>query len=406
MGIFTTHFLRTATFIFLLLCQIGCVSIGHQYIYTNADGDVIELKKNYQLLGEQYQVIAELTGPLKLADDGITIIELAKGSVIEINNLSSQTEFKIAEQAGKVIYSYQNNDLTQPLTPSVKQTYMSGFFSHTPIAAKQKTDILFTQFGLKSAIQQLEGAANDDTKSAYIDAISDKDLTKSLQQSVVEVIATVSSDYTQRLSAESFVQKQQPLSEKVWLALIAALDDMGSDYELRAFMVAIAPELPNSVNIKNALLASSETIGSDYEKYRLVSELAQQNNAFELSELLIASSYLGSDYEAYRVVTDCAPLMKTQADFDAILTFMQTIGSDYEMRKAIVSLPYQMIDKPQTVQVLNLAADYIGSDYELAQTLTYILRQTPYKAELSSEIDYALASISSDSEKVRVYKLL
>jgi hypothetical protein len=98
--------------------------------------------------------------------------------------------------------------------------------------------------------------------------------------------------------------------------------------------------------------------------------------------------------------------MKTQADFDAMVTFMQTIGSDYEMRKAIVSLPYQMIDKSQTVQVLNLAADYIGSDYELAQTLTYILRQTPYKAELSSEIDYALASISSDSEKVRVYKLL
>jgi hypothetical protein len=333
MGIFTTHFLRTATFIFLLLCQIGCVSIGHQYIYTNADGDVIELKKNYQLLGEQYQVIAELTGPLKLADDGITIIELAKGSVIEINNLSSQTEFKIAEQAGKVIYSYQNNDLTQPLTPSVKQTYMSGFFSHTPIAAKQKTDILFTQFGLKSAIQQLEGAANDDTKSAYIDAISDKDLTKSLQQSVVEVIATVSSDYTQRLSAESFVQKQQPLSEKVWLALIAALDDMGSDYELRAFMVAIAPELPNSVNIKNALLASSETIGSDYEKYRLVSELAKQKNAFELSELLIASLDLGSDYEAYRVVNDCALLIKTQADFDAMVTFMQTIGSDYEIAR-------------------------------------------------------------------------
>jgi hypothetical protein len=384
MGIFTTHFLRTATFIFLLLCQIGCASIGHQYIYTNADGDVIELKKNYQLSGEQYQVIAELTGPLKLADDGMTIIELVKGSVIEINNLSAQTELKITEQAGKVIYSYQKKNLKQPLTPSVKQTYMSGFFSHTPIAAKQRTDILFTQFGSKSAVQQLEAAANDDTKFAYIDAISAKTLTAPSQQSVAAVIATISSDYTQRLSAESFVKNQKPLSEEVWLALIAALDDMGSDYELRAFMVAIAPELPNSVNIKNALLASSETIGSDYEKYRLVSELAQQNNAFEISELLIASSYLGSDYEAYRVVTDCAPLMKTQADFDAMVTFMQTIGSDYEMRKAIVSLPYQMIDKPQTVQVLKLAADYIGSDYELAQTLTYILRQTPYKAELSS----------------------
>ena len=326
--------------------------------------------------------------------------------MIELNNLSSGSELVILQEGSKAVYSYQVNGTNQSLSASLKKRYMSGLYIHTPIAAKQRTDILFTQYGAKAAIEQLETAENDDTKFAYIDAISAKNLTTPLQQNVVDVISKLRSDYTQRMSVESFVNKQKPLKENLWLELINAIDGIGSDFELRRLLVTLASEIPNSADVKSALLESSETIGSDYEKFSLVSELAKQHNVFSISELFAASDDIGSDFEAYRVVNDLAPLIKTQADFDALMVFLESIGSDYEMRKAIISLPYQDLDKEQTAKIISLAAVYLGSDYELAQTLSYILRQTPHKAELNNEFDYALASMSSDHEKVKVYKLL
>jgi hypothetical protein len=406
MGIVSSNFFRFAFCVILLLTQIGCMNINNRYIYTNKEGVVTELKSHYQLFGEEYQVTADLTGPLALANDGQTLIELTTGSVIKIENLSNKTELHIRERSGNVIYSYQVEGSPQLFTSSLKEVYMTGFFNHTPIAAEQRTNILYSQFGEKAAIEQLLSSANDDTKSAYIKALSKKDLSVSSQQKVIIVLSGIGNDFTQRISAESFVNYQKPLSEKVWLDLITAFDGMGSDYEHRRVLVFVATELPNSVGVKSAFLASSASIGSDYEKYSLMSELAKQKNVFVISELFTASNDIGSDYEAYRIVNDLGPLINTQLDFTALLRFIKTIGSDYEMRMAISSLSYQHLDQVKTAEIIKLASDYIGSDYELAQTVNYIIKQTPYKLSLNSEISYAIASMSSDNEKIKLYKLM
>lgn len=60
----------------------------------------------------------------------------------------------------------------------------------------------------------------------------------------------------------------------------------------------------------------------------------------------------------------------------------------------------------QTALALEIPGAEISSDYELAKVLVYVCEQSPYKANLVKDVKHALASISSESDKLKVYEVL
>lgn len=407
MRTFFTRVTKAALPAALVFLTTGCIGVvGHQFIKTDDNGTVIELKKYYVQQGDEYLVTADLPESLVLAQDALTITKMAKGSSISIKNTHSGEVLKVTEQNGNAIYTlWQHKNGSEP-TAEQMNAYMLSLFNFTPLAAEERINALVKYQTLSAAVQQVEQAQNDDTKSAYVSAISKYTLDASAQKRVLSVVSSISSDYSQKVAVQDFVEKQTPLSDEAWLGVFAGLENMGSDFELRTLFSSIAAKLPKKEVVHSAFFNVSKTIGSDYEKYRFVSELVSQQTDLKVEDILAASHDIGSDYEAYRVISEVASSANTQNDINAILDFTQTIDSDYEMQRAFISLPYNKMNEGQTKHALEIAGSQIGSDYELAKVLVYICEKSPYKANLIKDVKLALASISSESDKLKVYEVL
>lgn len=404
---FHLKLLKTGLSIAFALLIAGCSGVvGHQYIKTNNNGEITELKKYYSQHGDEYQVIAELTGPVTLSEDAITISKMADGSFINIQNTQTGSVLKIIEQNGEAIYSLFHDKKNVHLSTQQIKSYMLGVFSNTPLLATQRVNTLVKQLDLDAAVNEVEKAQNDDTKLAYIAAISQHQLSPKAHKRVLMVLASVKSDYQQRTSALNFVQQQSPLHDSIWISFFEGLEGMDSDYELRSLLTAIVNQLPDSPTVHTAFFNTTKTIGSDYEKYRLFSEIVTLQSSLKTSELLNASSNIGSDYEAYRLISDISEHINTQDDINALLDFIQSIGSDYEMNRAFQVLSYNTMTKTQTAKCLQIASNQIDSDYELAQVLIHIYQATPFKAELTNQVKIAMNTMSSENEKIKVYEVL
>ncbi len=404
---FHLKLLKTGLPIAFALLFTGCSGVvGHQYIKTNNNGEITELKKYYSQHGNEYQVTAEFTGPVTLSDDAITISKMADGSFINIQNTQTGSVLKIIEQNGETIYSlFHNKKNVRPSTQQI-ESYMLGVFSNTPLLAAQHVNTLVKKFDVAAAVNEVEKAQNDDTKSAYIAAICQHQLNPKAQKRVLKVLASVSSDYQQRSAALKFVQQQSPLRDSIWISFFEGLKGMDSDYELRSLLTAVVNQLPDSPTVHTAFFDTTKTIGSDYEKYRLFSEIVTLQSSLKTSELLNASSDIGSDYEAYRLISDISEHINTQDDINALLDFIQSIGSDYEMKRTLQVLPYNTMTKAQTAACIQIASNQIDSDYELAQVLIHIYQATPFKAGLTNQVKIAMNTMSSENEKIKVYEVL
>lgn len=402
-----TRLTKAALPMVVVLMTTGCIgTVGHQYIKTDPSGKVTELKKYYVQQGNEFLVTADLTGPVVLSDDTLTIKKMTAGSSIRISNTESEEVLKITEQNGKATYSLlQHKRSSEPSTKQIN-TYMQSLFNFTPLAAEERISALVKHQGVAAAVQQVEQAQNDDTKSAYILEISKLTLDKNAQQRVLTVLSSISSDYSQKVAASAFVETQTTLSQDTWLALFEGLENVASDYELRTLLSSIAAKLPDDNAVHSAFFDASETIDSDYEKYRLVSEIATQATSLQIKDMLAASNDIGSDYEAYRLMSDIAQIAKSNDDINAMLVFIQSIDSDYEMQRAFKVLPYSLMSEAQTANALDIAGAEIGSDYELAKVLVNIYQQSPHKVNLATNVKQAMQSISSESDKLKVYEVL
>ncbi|WP_157813530.1 hypothetical protein [Pseudoalteromonas spongiae] len=388
----------------IVLIVSGCSGVmSHQYIKTNSNGAITEIKKNYQQFGDEYQVIAEINGPIILSSDAVTIASMSEGSFVKIKHFKSDDFLMISEKNGEVTYGDQKGNT--PSKHEIEQ-FMTSVFDNTPLFAVERTKALIEQQGISAALNQMERANNDDTKSAYITAVSANNLDLPAQKRVLAVLAQIKSDYSQRVTAERFLDKQKQLPDQAWLTFLRGLNGMSSDYETRVLLSKLAPQLPNTQMIHQAYFDVSKTIDSDYEKFRLISEIPSQSTHLSIADMFTASADIGSDYEAYRVVNALASEVKTPNDFEAMLTFMQQIDSDYEMTRAFLSLPYQTMDRATTAQSIELASKFIDSDYELSKTLIHICQKSPHKAQLTETVKLALQSIGSDSDRVKVYDVL
>lgn len=153
-----------------------------------------------------------------------------------------------------------------------------------------------------------------------------------------------------------------------------------------------------------AVLAAAEKIGSDGAQ-RTYLEMLLGKDALSAEDAAktwrLAGSSLGSDYELAQLVVDASaryfaePPVRT-----AVAGALRSIGSDYELRRALETLLQQgaAADPQSADELLGIAADKITSDYEQAEFLGDFAERLPAGAPLPAKLDQALSSISSDYE--------
>ena len=78
-----------------------------------------------------------------------------------------------------------------------------------------------------------------------------------------------------------------------------------------------------------------------------------------------------------------------------------SIGSDYEMRRALAKTAGRAMDDEALGSVLR-AATNIGSDYELAELLVSLLREHGLPESVRADYEAALDTVGSRHERGRV----
>ena len=130
------HLTSLAAVVFIASGCSGVVS--HQHIKTDSNGAITEIKKNYQQFGDEYQVIAEINGPITLSSDALTIASMSESSFVKIKHFKSDDFLMISEKNGEVTYGDQRGN-----TPSKNEIeqFMKSVFDNThylPLSVRRR----------------------------------------------------------------------------------------------------------------------------------------------------------------------------------------------------------------------------------------------------------------------------
>lgn len=358
-----------------LLSLTACTaSIGGQYIKTDAQGQLTRLHRSFHYQGLDYQVSAKLSGALTLDTTGNNIIALPENSSISINSKDGSISF---------VLEHLHSDTKRTLTINGKVTDDNAqsrqhieqlsliLFRNTPIDTKGRVTTLLAYQGADKVLAEIGLITDQETKKFYITELA----------------------------------QQAALTEQQHLQLLQSTDTIESDYDLTELLLSQAAIIPRQPALQNAMLQAGLGIGSDYEKRRLLSQLVQPQSGFNLSAVVQASQDIESDYELGQLLQQSAPQVRDDETLNAVLAAAKTMSSSYELQQALNTLPFEHFTTAQNERVIAVAAATIESDYELASLLTELLRRSPEPQALQKAVTAALKTISSDSDKVRVFEL-
>ncbi|HJT98250.1 MAG TPA: hypothetical protein VJ696_08030, partial [Rhodanobacteraceae bacterium] len=194
----------------------------------------------------------------------------------------------------------------------------------------------------------------------------------------------VGSDYEKR-NALVALASVQPLDAAQQKLVLAQADKIGSDYERAELLVGILPQLAPAADVRAAWLRAANGIGSNYEHRRALTAMLDAGVADEatLGAVIDASRTIGSDYERRTLLT--AAVQRThEADrlAPAYGAAAADIGSAYERREALTALIHAPgFGTAGARAVLDAAAD-IGGDYDCREVLVDLARVMPNDPDL------------------------
>jgi hypothetical protein len=358
----------------LLLSLTACsVSMGSQYIKTDAQGQVTRLQRSIHVAGAEYKISAELSAALTLDTTGNNILALPEQSYIHIKSTDDSVSFTLDRSHAETTRSLTMNGNVVPDSPESRQQIKQltlMLFRNTPVEVQGRVNTLLATQGPDKVLTEIGLIADQETKRLYIAQLA----------------------------------KQAVLTEPQQLQLLQHTSTIRNDYDLTELLLLQAKTISTQQDVQNSLLKATLHIKSDYEKRRLLSQLAQPHSGFHLAQVLQASQDIESDYELGQLLQQSAPQVRNEPTLAAVLAAAKTMESSYELQQVLRALPFEHFTTAQNERVITMAATTIASDHELANLFITLLERSQDPQALQGAVTEALKSISSDSDKVRVFE--
>jgi hypothetical protein len=357
--------------------------------------------------------VLELTGDVKIAGDLSGFASIPAGGKVEIESKDSdhRRELTLTPAAnGAFTYMYKvdgdrrawDNDGKVWLSSIITLLVRRGGF-----AADERVDHLFRTRGVQGVLDEVALMDSDHTQRLYLNRLLDKTTLNSGAVRSVLLLAEreLQSDYelTELLMA---VARRHDFTEESRTAFLQATSTLESDHEHRRALSAVLNKGGLSTADVAAVLASATRIDSDYEKAELLIGVAGKY-AFDQrmrTAYLGAARNIDSSYEKRRVLTT---LLKqgglSASDLAYVIDASATVDSDYE-RSQILQMISANIDfsEPQLQQSYLKAATDIDSDHELRQVLNALLKRDRLASAGVDVVLTAAATIASDYERTEV----
>ena len=377
-------------------------------VNTNRSDDVTRVKWETRSCKGTMQII----GNARIAGDLSGFASIDPGGKVEIETSGDgrRRELTLTPSANGFAHAYQVDGdrrawddegkawLSSVLTLLVRR---GGF------AVNERVEHLLRSKGVNGVLEEVALLDSDYTQRLYLNRLmSQAALNGGALRSVINLAQReLESDYelTELLIA---VAGKQNFTDESRAAFIQATNALQSDYEHRRALSAVLKKGGLNTDDVTAVLVSARSIKSDYEKAEVLIGAAGRYVLDQRSRVayLAATQGMQSDYEQRRVFTT---LLKQDglgpSDLAQILNATTSMESSYE-RSQILQMASAQIDltHPELQQAYVSAAAEIESDYELRQTLTALIKRGRLAPAALDVVLTAAGRIDSDYERTEV----
>ena len=276
------------------------------------------------------------------------------------------------------------------------------------VSADEQVKRLLARGGVDAVMARLDKLTSENSRSALIQALMRSGpQTPATLDRLLAVLPSLHGDYERRNAMQALAR--QPLNEAQQLQWLQRAAEIGSDFECREALNAIAPQLIDKPEVLTAWLAAYKAIHSDFEARTAIEALMAQdkNSPTVIAAALNATTGVGSDFE-HRTALEAIARRMDPANLQQAQAYASSaarIGSDFERREALVNLVNtDRLQREGYVAVLG-ATESMGSNFDVKTVLEAVAAHMPADADLVSRYR-KLARKLSDFERGQAEKAL
>lgn len=279
----------------------------------------------------------------------------------------------------------------------------------TGFDAEARSKRIFAAGGANAVLDEVDLMHSDYARRNYIAVLAG--LGKLDDKQALRALAAtgrINSDFERRTAYVALIE-HQTLNSGAQAKLLQGAAGIHSDFELRTVLVALAPKLATDDAVTQAWLGAMQEVHSDFEARTAVVALAEADGgpAHKVDLALQSTQNIHSPFERRTALAEIARNMAHPGDAQvaAYAASAGRIDSDFERRVAITELADKAtLGKAGCLALLG-AIDGMGSDFEIRNALIAIARQVPKDEEVVSRYR-RIAHKLGDFERVQAEKAL
>lgn len=279
----------------------------------------------------------------------------------------------------------------------------------TAFECEARSKRIYAAGGANALLAEIELIHSDYARRNYIVALAG--LGKLDEKQIVRTLVVaekIDSDFERRNTYVALIE-HQTLNNATQAKLLQGAAAIHSDFELRNVLVSLAPKLGSDDAVAQAWLGAMRQVHSDFEARTAVTALAEANGglARQVDLALQSTQNIHSAFERRTALVAIARNMAHPSDAEVVAyaASASRIDSDFERRVAIVDLADKAaLDKNGCLALLG-AIDGMGSDFEIRNALVALARQVPKDEEVISRY-HRVARKLGDFERGQAEKAL
>lgn len=358
-----------------------------------------------------YRLNVHMDGAVRIADDerGIASLDDGASMLIEERRSGVLRRVLFTGHDGRVQRSFQVDGEDRPFDAAAQEWLartLPEVFRATGIDAQARAGRLLARGGADALLAEIALIGSDSVRGRYLAVLLAQPSLDSAQlEQALELAGQMGSDFElRRTLAQALAVPSLDVARQRQLLELAA--DMGSDFERAELLIAASGRVATGA-AHEAWRAALQRMGSDFEMRRVLeSLLAQAPGPDTVALVLEAADGIASDFERGQLLARTAP----QLDGDPALHrtwhgLAADMGSDFECRQSLVTLlDAEAPDADSSLRVLE-TAEGMGSGFETLQVLLALAEVMPAEPRVIARYR-ALARRLSDHERGQAERAL
>jgi hypothetical protein len=361
----------------------GCDSASRKASTTTSihdDDGIRRLRISWS--NERCSIDARAQGTFEFADDLSDVKSMSRGAYLEIDMRrdGERRRYEVSSDGNALERHYTVNRTEQPIDDEARRWIAAMILElerRSGFAAPARVGQMLRSGGPDAVMDEVERMSSDHIQRRYLTVMLDS---AKLQEPQARRAITLAGD--ELASDHEHASFLADLGRRGYVTPAAAGDfvksteSIQSDYERRRALGAVLTMRDLPAATVGELLRAASTFKSDHERAELLIGTVKANgfpDGAARDAYLGAATGIRSDYEKHRVLSRLTETELSEEQLIALLTAAKEIGSDYELASLLVEVSSGRTLDGRSRDAYIAATETIGSDYERRRALTALL---------------------------------